>query len=77
LTEWRAFAEFEPLPDPYLVGAAIQCTIANVFRGKGRPITPREIMPWLHEPQTPEDMFKVLAGLPGVEIRGVTNGGHR
>jgi hypothetical protein len=45
LEEWRIFATFEPLPDPYWIGAQIACVIANVHRTKGKAFGVEDFIP--------------------------------
>lgn len=58
--ELRIFAEFEPLPDPYWIGAQICHLLYSVNRGKGAPkLSIEDFIPRLRadRKQTPEEMY--------------------
>ena len=75
--EWQIYSEFEPLPDPYVIGAAIVCTIANAHRGKRRPFTPADFAPWLREPRDDDMLGQFLAAMPPGSYRIKNNGDEK
>lgn len=84
LTEWRAYESVAgPLgPERGDVQAAIiAATVANAFRGKGKPATPADFMPeWDRQPtQTVEEMVSIAyalnAAFGGTVVGGAEGGG--
>lgn len=66
LEELRVFAEYEPLPDPYWIGAQICHLLYSVNRGKGSPrLDIEDFIPRMRADrgQTPEEMRAVFLAL--------------
>lgn len=65
LAEQVALEEFDPLPDPWWIGAKICSVLINVNRAKGsKPVMPEDVMPFLRGPrkkQTPAQMARAIA----------------
>lgn len=62
-SEWMAFFGLEPFgfEAEFLGHAQTAATIANVNRGKGKPVKVQDFMPKQHEQQTPEQMIQFAA----------------
>lgn len=65
LYEWLAYYQLEPFGDEWLRHSITACQFYNAHRGKNQPQRrPEDFMPIEPRPQTPEQIHRILSGIP-------------
>lgn len=72
--EWEAFCEYEPLPDPYWIGAQICSVVANSQRARGPAFKVDDFIPRVRPErrQSVEEMQQALRS--AIRRAGQSNG---
>lgn len=63
LSEWMAFDQIEPLPDPYWASGMVASTMCNLWGKRSKPYKPKEFMPTYQVKPSPAQDRAILDAL--------------